>query len=240
MAGIEALLVLAGIGELFVFVRRYQRGRSAGLDFWSALEDGLSVLLPYPVAKLATLEPRLFCCLLRWALRKTRLKDGEFGYHKRSQASWILLLIALVSPVEVIVGEILLPWAELRIALLVVEVYAVLWVLGFYASLVVLPHHLEETGIRLRYGPFAEAFVPYSEIEEIESKPRKSPRQGDGLKVVPDEASVYLAINGKTNLTLTLGSPQSVKGPFAHQSRCPRSTSPPMIGRNWFAKYSNG
>lgn len=46
MAGLEALLFVAGLGGLVLVVRRYRRGRRVGMDAWRALEDGLSLRRP--------------------------------------------------------------------------------------------------------------------------------------------------------------------------------------------------
>ena len=169
IAVIEALILITGIGEVILVVRRYRKTRSSGLDVWSALEDGLTVLLPRQLARLATSEPRLFYCLAKWIFRKTKLREGEFSYHKRSTFDMLVLLVVLVSPVEILVVELLLhaflPLLWLRLLVLFLEIYALFWVLGFHASRVALPHRLTEDGLLLNHGVFAEGFIPYSRIE---------------------------------------------------------------------------
>lgn len=214
VAIIEALLVVAVVGEILLVARRYRRGRSEGLDFWTALEDGLAEMMPRKLARILTMEPRLFACLARWALRRTQPAEGEFGYHGKSQLGYIVLMVVMTAPVEVLIFEILIPWAWLRWTLLVLSVYAVFWILGFQASLAALPHRLETGGVRLRYGLFAEVFVPYAEISGVERAARKAPKSGDGLQAVPEEGAVYLAINGKTDLTVRLREPHPVRGFF--------------------------
>lgn len=214
VAVIEALLVVAVVGEVLPAARRYRRGRSEGLDFWTALEDGLAAIMPRKLARIAVMEPRLFACLARWALRRVRPTEDGFGYHKKSPLGYIVLMVLMTAPVEVLIFEILIPWAWLRWALLFLSVYAVFWMLGFHASLVALPHRLESGGIRLRYGLFAEVFVPYAEISGVERAARTAPKPGDGLRVAPDEGAVYLAINGKTDLTVRLREPRPVRGFF--------------------------
>lgn len=214
VAGIEALLVVAVVGEVMLVACRYRRGRSEGLDLWTALEDGLAVIMPGKLARIVMVEPRLFVCLARWALRRTRLTGGEFGYHMKSPLGYIVLMVLMTAPVEILIFEILIPWSWLRWALLFLSVYAVFWMLGFHASLVALPHRLEGGGVRLRYGLFAEAFVPYAEISGVERAARAAPKPGDGLRVAPDEGAVYLAINGKTDLTVRLREPRPMRGLF--------------------------
>ncbi len=215
VAGIEVLLILLGGRQVFVAARGYRQRRASGLDAWSALEDGLSAVLPRLFARIMVLEPRLWACLFRWILRRTKLREGEFGYHKQSTMDMIVLMVVLVSPIEIVVFELLIPWAWLRWLVLFLEVYTVFWFLGFHASLSALPHRLEETGARLRHGAFAEVFVPYAEIESVGRTIQKAPKWGDGLQPAPEEeGAAYLAINGKTNLTLRLKTPLTVKGVF--------------------------
>lgn len=104
------------------------------------------------------------------------------------------------------------PWDWLKWVLLVLEVYATLWLLGLYACLVTLPHRLEATGLRLRFGVFAEGFVPYKELEIVELESRRAPDSRDGLSPAPEEDALYVAAGGKTDLTLRLRTPRSVTG----------------------------
>ncbi len=212
VAGIEVVLLLVGVGESILVVRRYREDRRAGLDAWTALEGGLSLILPHPVAKLVVSEPRLFVCLARWAFGRDGSDESEFAYGKGSPLGTFIVMVLLTAPIEVVFWELLVPWAWLRWALLILSVYSVLWLLGLYASRVTLPHRLEEHGLRLRQGIFAEAFVPYAEAEGIEKKRRKSPRGGDGLQISAEEDAAYLAINGNVDLALALRSPLTVRG----------------------------
>lgn len=214
VALIEALLVVTVVGEVLLVAHRYRRGRSEGLNFWAALEDGLSVMLPRKLAWILTMEPRLFACLARWALRRLRPAEGESGYHRKSQLGYIVLMVVMTAPVEVLIFEILIPWAWLRWTLLFLSVYAIFWILGFHASLAALPHRLESGGVRLRYGLFAEVLVPYAGISGVERAARRAPKPGEGLHTAPNEGAAYLAINGKTDLTMRLSEPRSVQGFF--------------------------
>ena len=75
----------------------------------------------------------------------------------------IIVMVAFTTPVELLVLELRAPRVWLRISLLALGHYALLWIFGLYASLVTLPHRLEENGLRQRYGALAEGFVPLSE-----------------------------------------------------------------------------
>lgn len=59
----------------------------------------------------------------------------------------ILVMVAFTTAVELLVLELLAPRVWLRISLLVLGLYVLLWIFGLYASLVTLPHRLEERGL---------------------------------------------------------------------------------------------
>jgi hypothetical protein len=216
VAGLEALLFVAGLGGLVLVVGRYRRDRRAGMDAWRALEEGLSLVLPRAVARVAVKEPRLFVCLFLWTFRRLRLTNEEFAYHKRSLLRAIVPLLVVSAPVELVLVHVLAlafsPWWWLKWALLLLGVYATLWLLGLYASLVTLPHRLEEEGLRLRYGLLAEGFFPYQEIETVSRRELEAPTSGDGLSRVSSEETLYLAAGGKTDVSLRLRAPRSMSG----------------------------
>lgn len=215
-AGLEVLLFLVGLGGLVLFAKRYRKDREAGLEPWEALEDGLSLVLPRVVARLAVKEPRLFVCLFRWTFRLVRPTDEEFAYHRRSLLRAIAPLLVVSAPVELVLVHVLAlafsPWWWLKWVLLVSGVYATLWLLGLCASLVALPHRLEEKGLRLRYGLLTDGFIPYAEIANAAGTSRKAPNPGDSLSYVPEEDALYLATGGKTDVTLRLCAPWSIRG----------------------------
>lgn len=139
VAGIEVLLLLLGAGGSVLVFRRYRDGRRNGLGLWEALEGGLALILPRPLARLVVSEPRMFACLVRWAFGRTRLGEDEFGYGRGSPLGMLLVMVLLTAPIEVVFWELLIPWAWLRWMLLALSVYSVLWLLGLYASRISLP-----------------------------------------------------------------------------------------------------
>jgi hypothetical protein len=215
LAGLEVLVLAVAGRQILLAIRRYRRDRTAGLDVWAALEEGLAVLLPRPLARLAALEPRLWYCLGRWLARRgRRTAETEFPYHRRSLVGAIVIVALLTAPVEVLFFELVIPWPWLRLLLLVVAVYSFIWLLGLYASLVVLPHRLEPSALRLRYGALAEGRIPYTAIATAERARRSAPGGRDGARVADEGGAraLYLGVGGRTDLTLRLREPQTFSG----------------------------
>ena len=67
---------------------------------------------------------------------------------------------------------------------------------------------------KLGYGTFADALIPYEEIATMELARRKSPKGRDGLQVAREENAAYLAVGGKTDLTLHLRTARPLHGLF--------------------------
>ncbi|MDP9374779.1 MAG: hypothetical protein M3Q65_20495, partial [Chloroflexota bacterium] len=179
-----------------------------------ALEDGMAALLPRPAARLCALELLLWVCTAMWLFRRGggQPGEGEFSYHGRSPLGTFLWLVLLTAPLELLAWELLIPWAWLRLLLLVAGFYGALWIVGLYASLRVLPHRLEPGGVRLRHGLLADGWVPYDAIADVEPERAQPPGKGEGLRLSPKGTIAYLAVGGRTDLTLTLRTPRALDG----------------------------
>lgn len=210
-AVLEVLLLLVGVRQILLARRAYRRERAAGFDIWVALEDGLAVLMPRPIARLAVLEPKLWYCLGRWLARR-RVGANEYAYQQRALIGPVLILAFLTLPAELLAVELLIPSLWLRTLLAIGSLYSLLWLVGFYASLRVLPHRLEPGQIRIRFGAFAEGVIPYDTIVDIALERRRTPGGRDGLQLAPGQEVAYLGTGGRTDITLTLCRPLVLRG----------------------------
>jgi hypothetical protein len=211
---VEGLLLLVASRNIVIAARRYRQNRGVGLDGWSALEDGLTAFFPRPIARLVALEPRIWSYLWIWLFRRRKTGVDEFPYRKRSYVITYLLLVVVSTPVEIFAFEVLLPWAWLRAVLLILGIYTFVWIFAFNASLSVLPHRLRATGLDLHYGFVAGGHIPYPAIERVILE-RRRPKDGEGLRVVKGENTAYLAVGGRTDLTLVLREPLRLEGLLA-------------------------
>ena len=212
VVAIEVLLFIVAGRQVIVAMRQFRRQREAGLDVWTALEDGLEVFLPRRVARVAALEPRLWFCLWRWAFRRVRIGANDFPYHRRSFLGYFLILILFTTPAETFLLQLLIPWSWLRWLLLVATVYTLFWIFGLYASLVALPHRLDGRSIRLFCGILAQAQIEYGNIASVVFNRCRWPGHQDGLHLASDKGSAYLAVGGETDITIRLQKAQTLFG----------------------------
>lgn len=154
-------LPLAAVFLVFTALRFTRRGRSpeaTDSGFLDRLETEEPLLRP------VVLELRAFGSLGLAVAGKRQVPPGAkwFGYAKGSLTFAVVMVV--VSVVELVVVHVLVPWAWLRIVLLVLTAWGVLFVFGFFATRIVRPHFITEGMLHLRWGHQAVLTTPLSNI----------------------------------------------------------------------------
>lgn len=208
---VEVVLWLTAISRVLVAVRRYRSGRAEGLDAWAAAEDGLAQVVPRPLARLLLVEPRLAVCLVGWVIgRHEGRLPGAFSYGKsiRPLLGTVLALVVLEGAMAEALLAVMLPHTPWVWIALGVHCYALVWLAGFYASLVTRPHRLGSDGLVVRDGIFTELVIPYRAIAQARIV-LSSNFGRSGLKVDPTTRIATLAY-GDANVALDLDADQPI------------------------------
>lgn len=123
----------------------------------------------YALAKHAVVfELRLYRSLLRWLTRRQDVggrADTPFTYART--VAPVMWLWIFASAAELPLVHILVPWEGVRVALLVVGVWGLVWMVGLLASLYVYPHLLGGTALRVRHGASHCIAVPWEIVASI-------------------------------------------------------------------------
>lgn len=110
-----------------------------------------------------------------------------FDYAKGSMAVPIVLVGLTV--VEALVLHLIVPWAWLRIVLLVAAVYSAVLVTGMLASRVINPHLVGEGGVHLRWGARTVMQIPSSAVAAatvaVDHRFAQPAVEGDRLVLTP-------------------------------------------------------
>jgi membrane protein YdbS with pleckstrin-like domain len=208
------LVVLAVAAVLIVRAcRQFKRHRRDQGDLWTALEEAVGQQVGPIAGRLIVGEPRLWAAIFLWISGRSRRDARSFHY---SALSTLGLTSAVVLGLIVLEGGItgflarLTPWPWLSPVLIIVSLYAAVWIIGIYASLRAFPHLVAEQGLLVRYGVLGEAWIPWREVDEVVKERVVSPGGMDGLSTKGGIAT--LAVGGRTTVTIRLRSPGSVKG----------------------------
>lgn len=154
------------------------------------------------------LEVLLYAALLRWVARRPHVPDGAVAWGYSRLATPVIALWIFASALEVPLVHVITPWPAVRIALLVLSVWGLVWMVGMLASIKVYPHLVTPDGLRVRYGKFFDLTVPWSAVASVRLDERDLP----GIRFVQplatdDGVDLQLGTGGRTNVSVSLSRP---------------------------------
>lgn len=199
----EAFIALIVAFFLKEGVRSFRQARGQGLGYAAAFSSFFAEVLPGPVLKLARHELALLKLVGMMVRRQTNVPEGAVSFRYGSEQRSIFFALIAASLVEIVVVELLVPWKNVRIIILVLSVYAVIWLLMFYKSYAINPHYLYGRDLVLRVGVIGEVTIPLGSIESIRSV-RKT--WDTGFLSVTSGAAVIL-FGTDTNIEIVLREP---------------------------------
>lgn len=170
--------------------------------------------LPGLLREALLLELALYRSLGRWVGRRPDVPHGATPIGYSRLVAPMLWLWIYGSTVEVIVVEVVLrhvdqPWvAAIRVPLLVLGIWGVLWMLGMLASLRMRPHLLTDTELRARSGARTWLTVPLEAVAATRRVEHELPGVIRSLHV--DDELALVGVGSRTNLELVLAGPTTV------------------------------
>lgn len=173
--------------------------------------------LPRPVTILwraLKVELLLYASIARAIARRPAVpREAEgFGYHRQTLS--VLVIFAVLSAVELVVVDLIVHrWASIRLPLLVLGIWGVLWMVGLICNHLVRPHTVGPVGIRVRNGLDLDLALPWELIDSVALRTvtvePKTPR------LTTDDAGTTLSIrvSEATNVEIALIAPTVVRLP---------------------------
>jgi membrane protein YdbS with pleckstrin-like domain len=121
------------------------------------------------------------------------------------------------SAVEAVAFDLILQrwWTPLRIPVLALSLWGLMWMLGLMASYRVRPHLLDGEVLRLRAGARTEVVVPLAAIERVTGTEADAPGLRS-VKLLDDHLAV--TATGRTNLRLELADGTTLRTPLGEVS----------------------
>jgi hypothetical protein len=152
------------------------------------------------------LELNIYKNLARWGLRRPSVPAGFEPVAYSRMVTPVMALWIFASALELPLVHVLVPWHGLRIALLVVGVWGLLWMLGVLAGLRTYPHLLGRDVVRIRNGALHDIAVPWSAIAKVTTEDRSLPSSVWTLQQEERDDGDHLnvAVSGRVNVHLAL------------------------------------
>lgn len=163
------------------------------------------------------LEVTLYLALGRWITRRPDVPAGTTPIGYSRLVAPMLWLWIFGSATEVVVLDVLLSrwWTPLRLPLLIIGVWGLVWMLGLMAAYRTRPHLLGETSLQVRDGIHARVDVAFDRIASVRSTDHELPGllrsvhvEGEG-----DDAILLIGVSSRTNLELLLTGPTPLETP---------------------------
>ncbi|WP_286929157.1 MULTISPECIES: hypothetical protein [Aeromicrobium] len=154
------------------------------------------------------LELALYRSLVRWIARRPDVPAGAtpIGYAQLVGPMlwlWIFGSATETVAVELVLRHVDAAWADaIRLPLLVLGIWGVLWMLGLLASYRVRPHLLHDDRLRLRCGARTWVDVPLAAVAGCRLVEHEMP--GTIRSVHHEDDLLLLGVSGRTNLELEL------------------------------------
>lgn len=173
------------------------------------------------LAKRATLmELRGYQCIYRFIFGRPKVPAGAegFSYHRPILA--LMIVIIAVSTVEVVVvDQIVNRWTYIRIPLLIISIWGLVWMLGLLFGMLVRPHAVGPDGIRVRYGSEVDIPIAWHDVYSVNC--RKQAIQDKQPKVTIDDdghTTLHMRIQNETNIEVRLERPVPLKLPHGTET----------------------
>jgi hypothetical protein len=173
------------------------------------------------IARRATMmELRGYQSIYRFVFRRPKVPVEGVGFSYHKPVLPILIVFVVVSALEMLVADMIVRrWAYIRIPLLIVSIWGIIYMLGLLFGMLVRPHAITVDGIRVRNG--SEIDIPIA-WEDVHSVTRRKQLNHDKLpKVIMDdngEASLHMRIQNETNIEIRLNRPVSLRLPHGAET----------------------
>jgi hypothetical protein len=163
------------------------------------------------------LEVTLYLALLRWIVRRPDVPTGTTPIGYSRLVAPMLWLWIFGSVTEVVVLDVLLSrwWTPLRVPLLGVGIWGLVWMLGMMAAYRTRPHLLGEASLQVRDGIHARVDVPLERIASVRSVDHELPGLLRSVHVEGEdgEAVLLIGVSSRTNVELVLTGPTTLATP---------------------------
>jgi hypothetical protein len=159
------------------------------------------------VAKHALIfEANIYKSLLRWVLGRPSIPSGHEPVSYARLATPVLALWIFGSALELPLVHVLVPWHGVRIALLMIGVWGLLWMVGVLAGLRSYPHLLGPDTLRIRNGALHDIAIPWEAVVRVTTEDRSLPSSMWVLQPQETDHGIHLnvAVSGRVNIHLAL------------------------------------
>jgi hypothetical protein len=160
------------------------------------------------------LEAAVWVALARWIGRRPDVPGGATPLTYGRLVTPIMWLFVWGSTLEVVAVDLVvhhLGWTAVRVPLLLVGVWSVVWMVGLLAAVRTRPHVVTADRVLLRAGLTAEVVLPVSSVTGVAIREHGLSSSMRTVEVL--DGRLLVGVSGRTNLVLLLDGPTALTTP---------------------------
>lgn len=124
----------------------------------------------------------------------------------------LMAAFIFVSLIELPIVGLLLPWATVRLIVLLLSFLTLLWMVGLLATVRVHPHLLDDAGLRVRHGATTDIRIPWEAIATVTARRGRIQTHGRiHVEHADDEPILNVPVMKQTRVDIALRQPTPVK-----------------------------
>ncbi|AWS43285.1 hypothetical protein [Streptosporangium sp. 'caverna'] len=216
------VIVVAELAVVSVFVleavtayRLFRSERRGGAGRRAALLATFHRLVPVQVRKVTEFELKGMASLVLWmGRRRNGVPSGATAVPYSKEQTPLLLVILFAMIVETVAVDLLLIALDvsdgLRVLVLVIDLYGIVFGLALGAACVTRPHVVTPDELRIRYGAYFDLRVP----RELISSVRLSRNYNESGMVTAVDGRLGVAVSSQTNVIVELTEPITAVRPL--------------------------
>ncbi|HEV2927664.1 MAG TPA: hypothetical protein VGW74_03150 [Propionibacteriaceae bacterium] len=174
----------------------------------------------YLARRAVMMEIHGYQSIYRFMFRRPRVPLGAAGFSYHQPILSILIVIIAVSALEMVVVDLIVRrWTYVRVPLLILSIWGLVYMLGLLFGMLVRPHAVGPDGIRVRYGSEVDIPIGWDDVQSVTR--RKNVIQEKQPKVTVDadgQATLHLRILNETNIEVELERPTPLRLPHGTET----------------------
>jgi hypothetical protein len=169
----------------------------------------------YLARRAIMMEIRGYQSIYRFLFRRPKVPPGAVGFSYYQPILAILIVFVSVSAVELVVVDLIVRRvAYIRIPVLILSIWGLIYMLGFLFGMLTRPHAVGPVGIRARYGPEIDIPLSWDDIDSVTRRMDTVQNKQPRVSVDEDgDATLHLRMQNETNIAVQLKRPIEVRLP---------------------------
>jgi hypothetical protein len=159
-------------------------------------------------------EVAIYVALWRWIARRPAVPPSATPIPYSRIVAPVMWLFIWGSAIEVVAVDLVVHhfgWATVRIPLLALGIWSVMWMVGMLAAMRTRPHVLTATDLRLRAGLRGELVLPLTAVDRVTTRQSELSSTMKSYEVTGD--TLLVGVSGRTNVQLALYGPTTLLTP---------------------------